>query len=206
MKTYKPLELYRVANEFKGKATSKSRLFKQYCIALLAAVILSMNSFFALANMHANIRFSIAFIIYIVVIMGMIVLFRKQNPAVDSVMDHKRIMESLLKKYHAECNSYSLLMVQHLIKKCEEEMRGQPSISLQKLFSVVAAAMSVPFLSYIIEHNDPIKGAFIVAFAVSAYCLIQMVRVLCALCFDPPYKTMIEALEYIELDFLAEEN
>ena len=138
--------------------------------------------------------------------MGMLFLFRKQNPAVDSVIDYKGIMESILKKYHADYNSYSLLMVQHLIKKYKETMSEQPNFNLQKLWSVVAAISSLPFLTYALEHNGPIEVTFIVALAVSIYCLIEMVRVLCALYFDPPYKILIEALEYIELDFLAEEK
>lgn len=206
MKTYKPLEPYRVAKEFKEKMPSKGQLYKQYCIALFSSIILSVDSFFALVNMHINMRFAIALIIYIVVLMGMLFRFRKQNPEVDSAIDHKRIMESILKKYHADYNSYSLLMVQHLIKKYKEAMSEQPSFNLQKLWSVVAAASSISFLRYALEHNNPIEVTFIVALAVSVYCLIQMARVLCALYFDPPYKILIEALEYIELDFLAEED
>ena len=206
MKTYKPLEPHRVAKEFKEKMPSKGHLYKQYGIALCSSIILSIDSFFALVNMHINMRFAIAFIIYIVVLMGMLFLFRKQNPAVDNVIDYKGIMESILKKYHADYNSYSLLMVQHLIKKYKETMSEQPNFNLQKLWSVVAAISSLPFLTYALEHNGPIEVTFIVALAVSIYCLIEMVRVLCALYFDPPYKILIEALEYIELDFLAEEK
>lgn len=205
MKTYKPLEPYRVAKEFKEKMPSKSHLYKQYIIALLTAIIFSAFTFISFMDIDF-IRYPLAFTIYIVVIIGMSFLFRKQNPVIDSEINHKRIMESILKKYHADYNSYSLLMVQHLIKKYKEEMCEQPSFNLQKLWSVVVAASSVPFLTYALEHNDPIEVTFIVAIAVSVYCLIQMVRVLCALYFDPPYKILIEALEYIELDFLAEEN
>lgn len=206
MKTYKPLEPYRVAKEFKKKMPSKRHLYKQYIIALLTAIMFSTNTFISFMDAPSIARDAFAFAIYIIVLMGTILLFNKQNRVENSEINYKGIMESLLKKYHTVCNSYSLLMVQYLIAKYKEEMREQPSFNLQKLWSVVVAASSVPFLTYALEHNDPIEVTFIVAIAVSVYCLIQMVLVLCALYFDPPYKILIEELEYIELDFLAEEN